>query len=203
MSTLIKICGIRRKEDCGYINEAMPDYAGFIFWEHSFRYIDKGKATELRSLINKDIKTVGVFVDAEICEILDIVMTGAIDVVQLHGNEDEDYIKKLRESSGIPIWKAFKVRSDEDIEAAVSSSADMVLLDNGYGTGECFNHGLLRDVGRDYILAGGLNPENIEEIRTNYSPYMLDLSSGVETDKYKDRDKIIKAVKAARGEEYT
>lgn len=198
MGTLIKICGIRRDVDCEYINEAMPDYAGFIFWEPSFRYIDREKSVQLRKLINKDIKTVGVFVDAEIYEILDIVMSGAIDVVQLHGHEDEDYIKKLRETSGIPIWKAFKVRSDKDLEAAVKSSADMVLLDNGYGTGECFDHTLLRDIGRDYILAGGLNPDNIEEIRANYNPYMIDLSSGVETDKYKDRDKIIKAVNAAR-----
>lgn len=198
MNTLIKICGIRRKEDCDYINEASPDYAGFIFWEPSFRYIDREKAKQLRLLINKDIKTVGVFVDAEIYEILDIVMSGAIDVIQLHGHEDEDFIKKLRESSGIPIWKAFKVRSDADLEAAVSSSADMVLLDNGYGTGECFDHGLLRDIGRDYILAGGLNPDNIKEIKEKYAPFMIDLSSGVETDKYKDRDKILKAVCEAR-----
>ena len=200
MSTLIKICGIRREQDCEYINEAMPDYAGFIFWEPSFRYIDREKAMQLRSLINRDIKTVGVFVDAEVYEILDIVMSGAIDVVQLHGHEDEDYIKKLRESSGIPIWKAFKVRSDADLEAAKESTADMVLLDNGYGTGECFDHSLLCDIGRDYILAGGLNPDNIEEIKKNYNPYMLDLSSGVETDKCKDRDKIIKAVAAARSD---
>ncbi len=198
MSTLIKICGIRRDADCEYINEAKPDYAGFIFWEPSFRYVDKNEAKRLRALIDNDIKTVGVFVDAEIFEILDIVMTGAIDVVQLHGHEDEDYIKKLRETSGIPIWKAFKVRSDSDLEAAVNSSADMVLLDNGYGTGECFDHGLLRDIGRDYILAGGLNSDNIEEIKSKYNPYMVDLSSGVETDKCKDRDKILKAVYAAR-----
>jgi len=198
MDTLIKICGIRREADCEYINEAKPDYAGFIFWEPSFRFIDRAKAMRLRSLINSEIKTVGVFVDAEIYEILDIVMSGAIDVVQLHGHEDEDYIKKLRESSGIPIWKAFKVRSDSDIEAAIASTADMVLLDNGYGTGECFDHGLLRDMGRDYILAGGLNPDNIKEVKEKYNPYMIDLSSGVETDKVKDPDKINKAVEAVR-----
>ncbi|MDO4962013.1 MAG: phosphoribosylanthranilate isomerase [Eubacteriales bacterium] len=233
MSTKIKICGIRRPEDCEFINEAKPDYAGFIFWPKSFRNISKETAAGLRKLISDDIKTVGVFVDESPEIIKEIVDSGAISIVQLHGAEDAKYIAGLRrllgdgthisgsenadgssteegggsicikEGGRVPeIWKACKVRSEADICAAIESTADMILLDNGYGTGECFDHSLIRDMGRDFILAGGLTPENIPDIISRYGPAMVDISSGVETDGFKDRDKILRAVRAARNNNF-
>lgn len=200
--TKIKICGIRRDEDCDYINAAKPDYAGFIFWPKSFRYIDAETAKRLRARIHRDIPTVGVFVDAAPESIAELAAAGSIQIAQLHGHEDEVYINLLRTMlpAGMPIWKAFKVRSEADIQNAIASNADLVLLDNGYGSGEYFDHSLIRDLGRPYALAGGLTPENIPELKRKYAPDILDISSGVETDKVKDFEKIRKAVKAAREE---
>lgn len=201
--TQIKICGIRRREDCIYINEAMPDYAGFVFWDRSFRNVDKPHAYELRELIDKRIQTVGVFVNEAPKRIASIVEEGIISVVQLHGAESPEYIDNIRQSlpKGIRIWKAYKVRSTEDIEEALKSNADRILLDNGYGTGQCFDQRLLNDERlkvRGFILAGGMTPENIPEAISRYAPDMIDISSGVETDRLKNREKIIHAVQAAR-----
>lgn len=213
MSTKIKICGIRRPEDCAYINEALPDYAGFIFWDKSFRYVDASMACKLRALIDGHISTVGVFVDETPEHIAGIVRSGAISIVQLHGHEDRAYIRSLREMlpADTLVWKAYKVRSTEDIREAFASEADEILLDNGYGTGRCFDHSLLSEYTdgaaaagsdncghRNFILAGGLTPENIPDAIARFAPYMIDISSGVETDKLKDRDKILRAVQACR-----
>ena len=203
MGALIKICGIRRSEDADHINEAKPDYAGFIFWDKSFRYVDLETALRLRAKIDPCIRTVAVFVDESRERIIETVKSGAVSVVQLHGSEDETYIRKLREElpDNTKIWKAYKIRSAEDIAAAEASAADEILLDNGYGTGECFDHKLLGDgssLSRRFILAGGMRPDNIADAIKKFSPYMIDISSGVETDKYKDKDKMIRAVWACR-----
>lgn len=202
-ATQIKICGIRRREDCGYVNEAMPDYAGFIFWDKSFRNVDMLQAYKLRKWINQRIQTVGVFVNEAPEYIYGIAKTGIINVVQLHGTESPEYVDYLRQIVPVytRIWKAYKVRSTEDIEEALRSNADRILLDNGYGTGQCFDQSLLNDErlkARGFILAGGMTPENIPEAISRYAPDMIDISSGVETDRLKDRDKIIRAVQAVR-----
>ena len=197
----IKICGIRRAEDCSYINEARPDYAGFIFWDRSFRYVDMREAYVLRKLIDNRIKTVGVFVD-EVPELIyGIAKAGIISVVQLHGSESREYIDYLRKLLPVhtEIWKAYKVRGTADIEEALDSAADRILLDNGYGTGQCFDQSLLdneRLKQKGFILAGGMTPENIPEAIKLYAPQMIDISSGVETDRCKARDKILRAVQA-------
>lgn len=199
----IKICGIRRAEDCAYINEARPDYAGFIFWDKSFRFVDMRQAYVLRKQTDEHIRTVGVFVD-EIPELVyGIAKAGIISVVQLHGHESREYIDYLRKLLPVhtEIWKAYKVRGTADIDEALDSTADRILLDNGYGTGQCFDQSLLdneRLQQRGYILAGGMTPENIPEAIQRYAPQMIDISSGVETDRYKDRDKILRAVQAVR-----
>ncbi|MCD8068196.1 MAG: phosphoribosylanthranilate isomerase [Lachnospiraceae bacterium] len=206
MSVQIKICGIRRPRDVDYINEYLPDYAGFIFWEKSFRYVTLQEACELRERMDARVSTVGVFVNEAPERIAEYVHSGAIQVVQLHGQETEDDISTIRGLlPRVPIWKAFKVRSVDDLQKAQLSTADRILLDNGYGTGQCFDHSLLarKSPGayftRPYILAGGLTPENIPEVITKYHPSMVDISSGVETDKYKAPDKICKDIPAARG----
>jgi phosphoribosylanthranilate isomerase len=124
---------------------------------------------------------------------------GTITVAQLHGQEDEDYIAALRAATGgKPVWKAFKIRSEADLAAANASSADMVILDNGYGTGQTFDWSLAGGITRPFFLAGGLTPENIPAAIAQLDPTGLDLSSGVETDKKKDPEKMLAAVRAAR-----
>ena len=197
--TAIKICGLTRPEDIAAVNRAKPDYAGFVFWPKSRRTVDAETAHRLRRALAPDIPAVGVFVNQPIEDILRLLRMGVIDIAQLHGHETDEDIIKLRERGGKPVWKAFKVRSKEDLTRAEASLADLVLLDNGYGTGERFDWGLLsRPPERPWLLAGGLTPENIPEAIRAFSPCGIDISSGVETDGRKDPDKIMAAVAAAR-----
>lgn len=198
--TRIKICGIYRNEDARYINESAPDYAGFVFFEKSHRNVSEEKAMALRSLISPEIPTVGVFVNADPEMIKRLYEKKVISVAQLHGSEDEDYIIRLRKNApGITIWKAFRVRSGADLENAERSSADMVLLDNGYGTGKTFDWSVMDGrPEREFILAGGIGVDNIREAINRFRPEIIDLSSSVETDRKKDGEKIAAAVKAAR-----
>ena len=124
-----------------------------------------------------------------------------MDIAQLHGTEDESYLAALRTlAPGHPLWKAFTLRTPDDLTAALASGADMILLDSSKGTGQTFDWSLLRGVARPFLLAGGLTPENIPRAVRAVHPWGVDLSSGVETDRRKDRDKILAAVAAARKE---
>lgn len=196
--TKIKICGIMREEDCEALNELLPDLAGFILWEKSRRYIAPETALKFREKLDRRIKTVGVFVDEQPEKILEIAASGAIDVIQLHGNEDYETTRYIKESSKLPVIKAFTVKSAADINPAMGSPADMLLLDNGRGTGESFDWDNLEDVDRLYFLAGGLDPENVGAAVARYCPYGVDVSSGVETDGQKDRNKIRKFIEEVR-----
>lgn len=193
----IKICGIYRNEDVEPINRYKPDYFGMIIdFKRSHRSISRKEASMLRDAIDKSIPAVGVFVNKEPSYIKDFVDDGIIDIAQLHGLEDNDYIRRLKSLICRPVWKAFKIRIKEDIRQAMLSEADLIILDNGYGTGETFDWSLIQDVKRPFALAGGMNLENIEAALNSLNPYLIDISSGVETDKLKDPDKIEKAVKA-------
>lgn len=197
----IKICGLFRDCDIDYINEAMPDYAGFILhFPKSHRNVDPVQARKLRERLRPEIKAVGVFVDQPEQTVLEAVRTARLDVIQLHGHEDSAYIQSIKEKTGKPVWKAFKVRTALDLDEARVSAADEVLLDNGYGTGESFDWAIAGEFGRRYVLAGGLTPENIQDAVRLLQPAALDLSSGVETNRVKDRKKILAAVRAARNE---
>ena len=168
--TKIKICGLFRECDIEAVNEAKPDYAGFIIdFEKSHRNVSIKEAAHLRSLLNKEIKAVGVFVNKPAEEVVNAAKEISLDVIQLHGNEDEDYIRKVKELSGLTVWKAFKIRSTEDVKAAVKSPADTILLDNGYGTGEVFDWSVVTKIEREFILAGGLNEENVSLAKRSLS----------------------------------
>ena len=189
----VKICGLRRPEDIAYINEVRPDFAGFICFPKSFRYVDSDMLRQLKAKLADGIKAVGVFVNEEIEVIVQLAAEGSIDMIQLHGQEDETYIARLRGRTDKPLIKAFRIETAEDIKDANASSADYILLDHGAGgTGEAFDWSLLEDVDRPYFLAGGLNPENVQEAiaRAGKHLFALDVSSGVETEKKKDREKI-------------
>lgn len=201
----IKICGLFRECDIDYVNEAMPDYAGFIInFPKSHRNISPTNVGELKNKLRPEIKAVGVFVNQSIESVCWIAKETNLDVVQLHGDEDNRYVQRLRDrmkqeiETPPVIWKAFKIQSKRDLEKAESSVADEVLLDNGYGTGEAFDHSMLEHFARPFILAGGLNSGNIKEAVEKYKPQCVDISSGVETDKMKDRTKILLAVRNVR-----
>ena len=198
--TKIKICGLRRPEDIAYVNEAKPDFAGFIIdVPKSRRNVPQEKVRELTALLSPEILPVGVFVNAPMETILSLVTDGTLKAVQLHGQESQSYLEKLKKQVAVPLIRAFSIRSPEDLTEAEKSPANFVLLDNGAGgTGETFDWSLLSSFDRPFFLAGGLRLENITEAVSRFHPYALDLSSGVETDGYKDKEKIIAAVAAVR-----
>lgn len=198
--TKIKICGLRRPEDIAYVNEAKPDFAGFIIdVPKSRRNVPREKVRELTALLSPEILPVGVFVNAPMETILSLVTNGTLKAVQLHGQESQSYLEELKKQVAVPLIRAFSIRSPEDLTEAEKSPADFVLLDNGAGgTGETFDWSLLSSFDRPFFLAGGLRLENITEAVSRFHPYALDLSSGVETDGYKDKEKINAAVAAVR-----
>lgn len=198
--TKIKICGLMRPEDIQYVNEAKPDFAGFVIdFPKSHRSVTPRRAHELRQRLSREIAPVGVFVDSSVDTVADLFFSGVIRIAQLHGGEDEDYIAALRRAApGLTVWKAFRIGGPADLAAAEKSSADLVLLDNGQGTGAAFDWSLIQSAWRDYILAGGLMPETIPAAVEALHPWCVDISSGVETDRIKDRSKILAAVAAAR-----
>lgn len=199
--TKIKICGLSRVEDIGYVNEARPDYCGFVIGvPSSRRNVSVTQLVRLRQRLSEKICPVGVFVNTEPELIAKLLNDGVIDAAQLHGSEDEAYIARLRDMTDKPLIRAFSVKNLADLEAAQMSSADLVLLDHGKGgTGAAFDWELLRHwKNRPYILAGGLSAENIPEAVRKYHPYAVDLSSSVETEGKKDRRKILAAVAAVR-----
>lgn len=200
--TRIKICGLTRPEDVRYVNTAKPDWCGFILnFPSSRRNVTPEQARALRAGLDPDIRPVGVFVDRPVEEVAALLNSGVISVAQLHGREDNAYISVLRTlAPGCVVWRAFQLRSQADLAAADASGADLVLLDNGRGTGQTFDWSLAGSVHRPFLLAGGLTPESIPRAVAALRPYGLDLSSGVETDGVKDPAKIQAAMTAAREE---
>ena len=196
--TKMKLCGLRRRADIDYVNAILPEYIGFVFAEKSKRYVKPLIAADLRTRLAKEIIPVGVFVN-EMPEIIAEMVKGKIiDMVQLHGEENEEYIRELRALADCKIIKAFQIRSVKDIETANLSSADYVLLDSSGGSGKCFNWTLLKEMKRPYFLAGGLTPENVGKVVEKYHPFAVDASSSLEINGYKDEEKMADFVKAVR-----
>lgn len=197
----IKICGLSRREDIDAVNEALPDYIGFVFAE-SPRQISFVQAATLKQRLTCRIKSVGVFVNAALEIVTTLSLDGIIDMVQLHGNEDEDYIKRLRQTVNVPIIKAVRVQSAKQIAMAQSLECDYLLLDTWQkgkqgGSGSVFDWSLIPALHKPFFLAGGLNAANIREA-ASFMPYCLDVSSGVETQGKKDRQKMIDLVSMIR-----
>lgn len=197
--TKIKICGLFRPEDADYVNLAMPDYVGFVFAKDSKRHISFDRARDFRVKINPKIKTVGVFVNSPLEDIVSIYQDKTIQIIQLHGEEDERYLRSLR--NRLPeaeIWQAFLIGEKDDFKNAKDSLAHRVLLDSGRGSGNEIDRNLLPPIlGSRYILAGGLTPKNLKS-KAKLRPFAVDLSSGVEFNGIKNKDKILAAVQAIR-----
>ena len=211
----LKICGLKRIDDIRYVNEAKPDFAGFIV-DHpkSHRSVSPQQLKVLTEALDDDIISVGVFVDADPELIAGLYNEGVIDMIQLHGSEDDGYIRQLKglisksdegrdkEIVNGPVIKAFAVRSVQDLEKAQECTADHILLDQGKGSGTTFDWSLVAEnremITRPFFLAGGLDAENIPDAVRLMQPWALDLSSSVETDKIKDREKILQVVRTVR-----
>ena len=201
----VKLCGMFRDEDVQAVAEARPDLCGFIVdFPKSHRSVTPAQLAGLCDRLlecepaGAPIWRVGVFVDEPMEQLVRIVDAGCIDLVQLHGNEDAAYIDELRHRTGVGIIQAFRIRSAADAAAAEASAADLVLLDNGQGTGEGFDWSLVASVGRPFMLAGGLGPENVAQAIEEVRPWGVDMSSGIETEKHKDPAKMAAAVAAVR-----
>jgi len=199
----IKICGLSRPCDIDAVNEATPDYIGFVFAK-STRQVSFIQAAVLKQRLKSHIKAVGVFVDAAIEIISAMCQDGVIDMVQLHGSEDADYIKKLKKAVTVPIIKAVRVQSTKQIIESQSIDCDYLLLDTWLkdkqgGSGHVFDWSLIPNLDKPYFLAGGLNTANIRKA-ASHRPYCLDVSSGAETQGKKDRQKIIELVRLVRSE---
>ncbi len=196
--TKVKLCGLSRPCDIEYANELTPDYIGFVFAEFSKRYVSVNTAEMLSKKLNKEIVPVGVFVNESTDFIVDIIERKIIRAVQLHGNEDNSYIHRLQNVTDCMIIKAIAVRNEEDIKEANSSLADIVLLDTGCGTGRTFNWTLLKKATRPYFLAGGLTSDNVSEAISEFAPYGVDASTSIETDGYKDKQKMAAFINAVK-----
>ncbi len=195
----VKFCGMTRMEDIQVANELRPDYIGFVFASSSKRYIRPEDAAVLKASLDPRIQAVGVFVDEELEIVSSLLETGVIDIAQLHGEEDESYIRALQERSQKAVIKAFRVTSEADVTRAIYSPADAILLDAGAGEGRVFDWQLLNNIERPYFLAGGLSPENVQDAASMLHPYALDVSSGIETDGRKDPQKMKSFMTKVRG----
>lgn len=201
--TCVKICGLRRKEDIDYVNQCMPQFAGFVFAE-SRRRVSMETSRFFREALLPQIKSVGVFVNEEEMKVAQIVEYSRLDCIQLHGDESPEYIGRLKDlirsmsKKRIEIWKGIRVKNKESLDIMSEFDVDAFLLDayieGSYGgAGSVFDWQLAADITAKYdriILAGGLNPENVKSAVTRIKPYALDVSSGVETDGFKDCGKI-------------
>ena len=224
----LKICGLRRFEDIEMANKYKPDYIGFVFAE-SPRKVSFQEAKELSSILSEDIVPVGVFVDEHMKLIVDLYKEGIIKMAQLHGNEDENYIKNLKAKSlelagtEIPVINAIEINaisngpnvdldSDSGTDVACgdvdyndkllewqNSASDYFILDSGKGSGKTFDWSLL-DKSSEFFknsifLAGGLNSENLALAIEEFNPFAVDLSSSIETDGFKDEEKLKEIIK--------
>ena len=198
----IKFCGIKNPEDIEAVNRIRPEYIGFVFWKKSRRYVTSEAAAELKAKLDPAIQAVGVFVDEDPGVVEKLLGEGLIDLAQLHGQETDEMIRQLQERTGKQIIRAFQIRTAADMEEALKSSADYLLLDSGTGSGRTFDWSLLRRPLKPFFLAGGLKPENVAEAIRQFRPFAVDVSSGIETDGKKDHEKMSAFAGAVRKERY-
>ena len=188
----IKICGLKRLEDIRIVNKYKPDYIGFVFAD-SKRKVSHELAAEMKNNLDSDILSVGVFVDADASEIIELFNKGIIEIAQLHGQESEDYIRNLKESTDdkLKVINAIEMSDEKDLFDYDSSIADFLLLDSGKGSGKTFDWNLIgNDLNKEFFLAGGIDISNIYKAIEEINPYAIDLSSSLETNGFKDENKI-------------
>lgn len=200
--TKIKICGLTRIEDVMCVNQCRPDYAGFVFAK-SRRQVSLQQAERLRRAMDSEILSVGVFVNGDIEEITMLAEKKVIDLIQLHGDEDAGYLKRLSERVEAPIIRAVRVQSKEQIQKAQEQECDYLLLDTYLpgrygGGGQTFDPALIPPLYKPWFLAGGLDSGNAGERIQAYHPFGVDVSSKVETEGRKDPEKIREFIERVR-----
>lgn len=200
--TKIKICGLTRAIDIEYVNELKPEYIGFVFAK-SKRRVTADQALEFTERLNKEIKTVGVFVNESIETVKEIAHKAKLKVLQFHGDEDMHYIKSFK---GFEVWKAVSINNERDLADIEKYENIRLLLDSKVegmqgGSGKTFDWNILKESNLEHkiILAGGLNCENIVEAMKLAQPYAVDVSSGVESNGAKDYEKIKEFIRKVRG----
>ncbi|MDR2536005.1 MAG: phosphoribosylanthranilate isomerase [Treponema sp.] len=195
----IKICGLFREQDAAFVNEAEPDYIGFVFAK-SRRQVSPVEALRLREKLKDSIIPIGVFADFPIEEIASLYRDGVIGIAQLHGEEDEAYIAELKACCASPVIKAFQGADLGGDHRPERTRADYVLFDSGAGgTGMRFDWSPLQDLrlSKPWFIAGGVTVDTIAAAAA-LNPYGIDVSSGAETNGVKDRDKIIRLVRQVK-----
>lgn len=197
----IKICGIKNENEAKIINECMPDIAGFVFASGK-RQIDINKAKILKKIINPEIETAGIFVEQNEDEILKIYNEKIIDIIQLHGDYDERTIKNLKEKTGAKIIKVIRVKEGF---YKIETFADFILFDayskDKYGgLNKTFDWNIKIISNVPYFVAGGINENNIVEMVKKLTPYGVDISSGVEVDGFKTKEKVFNIIKIIKEE---
>ena len=206
----VKMCGISKVETIPAVVEAKPDYMGLVFAsskrqvtveqakilvEELHRCYAKKYGSDTEHDKNDTIKTVGVFVNETVDNLVTIANEANLDAVQLHGDEDEAFIQSLKERTNVEVWKAIQIRTAADTEKWIDSSADMLLFDAYHkdergGTGEVFDWSSLDAFERPFMLAGGIDSTNVARAIRTVRPYGIDISSGIETNGMKDDKKI-------------
>lgn len=197
----IKICGLKRSADIAMVNCYQPDLAGFIVdFPRSHRSITEDQLRLLTSQLNPSIRSVGVFVDAPAEKIIRLLNDSVIDMAQLHGHKTDADVRRIQQATHRPVIRAYLIHERQDLIAALNSPADLILLDQGLGSGRPFDWQLVSDVAikRPFILAGGLNADNLDQAIEALHPNAVDLSSSVETQGIKDPVKVKKAIAIVR-----
>ena len=214
----VKMCGISKVETIPAVVEAKPDYMGLVFApskrqvtvdqakilvEELHRGYAKKYGSDTEHDKNDTIKTVGVFVNETVDNLITIANEANLDAVQLHGDEDETFIQSLKERTNVEVWKAIQIRTAADTEKWIDSSADMLLFDAYHkdergGTGEVFDWSSLDAFERPFMLAGGIDSTNVARAIRTVRPYGIDISSGIETNGVKDDEKITAFIKIVK-----
>lgn len=208
--TKIKICGLKSLRDITIVNQYLPEYVGFVF-ANTKRFVTDEQARKMKQALDKRIQAVGVFVKEPMEHIVSLYRQGIIDVVQLHGDEGEEYITELKRQIDAPVMKALRVQNAEQVRRQLQTNADFILFDTYKkgvygGSGERFSLAILKEGLKEkrkvkpFFLAGGLSPNNVKEVLGDTECYCVDVSTGVETNGKKDEEKIREFIEQVRGE---
>lgn len=200
----VKICGLRRAEDIACANELKPDFIGFVFAK-SKRQVTPKQAAMLKAQLAPTIKAVGVFVNASIEDILQLAQAGTIDLIQLHGDEDAAYCAKLKQQTDLPLIKAVRVKDAGSLQGLEKIPCDYLLFDTYTpgqygGTGKRFDLRLVSNINKPYFIAGGLDAENVASVVNKSQAFAVDVSGGVETNGFKDKEKMRAFLAQVRGD---
>jgi phosphoribosylanthranilate isomerase len=209
--TKIKICGITLPDDAARVAAAGVDYIGLNFWPKSKRFLALERAPLIAGIARSSgtAKIIGVFVDADLDEIVEVTRTVQLDAIQLHGDEYPEDLAAIAEATLVPVWKAIPTGGDKDIANLDQWRTEMILLDTPSagrgGAGRPFDWMLARKARAAFphqqiMLAGGLDPTNVATAIAQVAPFAVDVATGVEVAPgVKDPGKVAAFVAAVRG----